>query len=92
VGLEETKSMFDGSNSFNEDWQEIKAVNVLATFRVWAEYFNSPLRCWEPLLEPFVGRCAPAGLPGAVSQLLTCHACPQGCPLKSAMIEGSESW
>ena len=35
-----------------------KAVNLAVDFRLWAEYFNSPLRCWEPLLEPFSGRAA----------------------------------
>ena len=29
------------------------ARHVLAELRLYAEYFNSPLRCWEPLLEPF---------------------------------------
>ena len=33
-----------------------KAVNLATDFRLWAEYFNSPLRCWEPLLEPFSAR------------------------------------
>jgi hypothetical protein len=33
-----------------------KAVNLASDFRLWAEYFNSPLRCWEPLVELFSGR------------------------------------
>ncbi|CAM9521436.1 unnamed protein product, partial [Laminaria digitata] len=30
-------------------------MNVTVQTRLWAEYFNSTLRCWEALLDPF--RC-----------------------------------
>ena len=43
-----------------------KARNISSSVTLWAEYFNSPLRCWEPLLEPFkclvvVERCLARG-------------------------------
>ena len=30
-----------------------RALNLSSTICLSADYFNSPLRCWEPLLEPF---------------------------------------
>lgn len=49
------KKVAGGKEEAGEEGKDSRAavMNVTVQTRLWAEYFNSTLRCWEALLDPF---------------------------------------
>ena len=64
-----------------------KAVNLAADFRLHAEYFNSPLRCWEPLLEPLSGRITAESCADRGNGLVVRLDCPLHLNVTGALLD-----
>ena len=49
------RKLAGGKKEAGEETKDSRAavMNVTVQTRLWAEYFNSTLRCWEALLDPF---------------------------------------